>query len=263
MRRAPSFEALPAFAVLSALSAPPAPALALAVALALSLTAAAAEAAKGKISVENCGTSKIKLCIYDKTDVSLLVENKTVELAPGEWSTHVGCSSNGGCKVKVVKAGASCVSTTHETSIADATTLGEYAYRFNGASFDKASDDRAFFDNAGNRVCPGTPANLSFSALNCTGGSLTLCTYKDGDLKASSSMKAGVSTTLGCGKPDACTVIVGNCPLKLPQAVTYTLAAAAYNVTRRQSPPGTFSFSRVSSEVNYFSNGKGSCPPAR
>lgn len=239
-----------------------APACALFVTVLLGLIASEAQAAKGKISIENCGSTKVKLCVYDKSDISLLVENTSVELAPGEWSTHVGCSTNGGCKVKVVKSGAGCPSTTHETSIADATTLGEYAYRFNGKSFDKVSDDRAYFDQEQNRVCPGAPANLSFSVLNCTGGKLSVCVYKDDDLKQSSSMIQGETATLGCGKPDACKVIVGNCPLKFPKAVTYTLSAAAYTVTRRQSPPGTFSFARTSDEVKYFETNKHSCPAA-
>lgn len=234
--------------------------LALFLSILIGLTAAQAEAAKGKLSVLNCGSAKVKLCVYDKTDISLLSENRSVELAPGEWTSHVGCSTNGGCKVKVVKSGAGCVNTTHETSIADAKTLDEVSYRFNGSSFDKASDDRAYFDNAANRVCAGTPKNIQFSALNCTGGSLTLCVYIDGDLTRSSSMNDGVSATFNCGKPDACTVTAGNCPLKQPKTVTYTLSAAAYTVTRRQSPPGVLSFARTSDDVNYFESGKASCP---
>lgn len=227
------------------------------------LTAARAEAAKGKMSVLNCGSKKVKLCVYNKTDVSLLTDNRTVELGPGEWTSHVGCSTDGGCKVKVVASGGSCVTTSHETAIADAKTLDEVSYRFNGSSFDKVSDDRAYFDNAANRVCPGTPTNLSFSALNCTGGSLSICVYADGDLTRSTAMRDGISDTFGCGKPDACTVIVGSCPLKQPKAVTYTLSAAAYTVTRRQSPPGTFSFARASDDVKFFESGKASCPAAR
>lgn len=237
--------------------------LVLALSIVLGFSSAPAEAAKGKLSVLNCGTSKVKLCVYDKTDVSLLSENRSVELAPGEWTTHVGCSTDGGCKVKVVKSGSGCVSTAHETSIADAKTLGEYSYRFDGSSMEKVSDDRAYFDNAANRVCPGTPANISFSALNCTGGWLTLCVYKDGDLTRSSAMSAGGASTLGCGKPDACTVTAGTCEPKQPRTVTYTLSAGAYTVTRRQSPPGVLSFARASDQVSYFDGGKVSCPAAK
>lgn len=237
--------------------------LALVLSILLGLTATPAEAAKGKLSVLNCGSAKVKLCVYNKTDISLLTENRSVELGPGEWSSHVGCETDGGCKVKVVQSGAGCVSTTHETSIADATTLGEFSYRFDGSSFDKASDDRAYFDNAANRVCAGTPKNIQFAALNCTGGSLTLCVYKDGDLTRSSSMNAGASATFNCGKPDACTVTAGTCALKQPKAVTYTLSAAAYTVTRRQSPPGTLSFTRTSDDVSHFDSGKASCPATK
>lgn len=229
----------------------------------IGLTAGPAQAAKGKLSVLNCGSAKVKLCVYDKTDISLLSENRSVELAPGEWSSHVACSTNGGCKVKVVKPGAGCVNTTHETSIADAKMLDEVSYRFNGSSFDKASDDRAYFDNAANRVCAGAPKNSQFSALNCTGGSLTLCVYKDGDLIRSSSMAAGVASTFNCGTPDSCTVTAGNCELKQPKNVTYTLSTAAYTVARRQSPPGVLSFTRASDDVKYFESGKASCPAAR
>lgn len=227
------------------------------------LTAAKAEAAKGKLSVLNCGSKKVKLCVYDKTDISLLSENRSVELDPGEWTSKVGCSTDGGCKVKVVQSGAGCVSTSHETSIADAKTLDEVSYRFNGSSFDKVSDDRAYFDNAANQVCPGTPRNISFSALNCTGGSLSICVYVDGDLTRSAALRDGGSETFGCGKPDACTVIIGSCPLKQPKAVTYTLSTAAYTVTRRKDPPGTFSFTRASDDVKVFDSGKASCPAAR
>jgi hypothetical protein len=237
--------------------------LALVVSIVFALAGGPAGAAKGKLSVLNCGPTKVKLCVFDKTDISLLSENRSVELGPGEWSTKVGCSTNGGCKVKVVKSGSGCINTSHETSIADAKTLDEVAYRFNGSSFDKVSDDRAYFDSAANRVCPGTPANIQFAALNCTGGSLSLCVYKDGSLIRAAALSVGASSTFSCGKPDACTVTAGNCTATLQKTVTYTVSAGAYTVTRRQSLPGVLSFARASDDVNHFENVKVSCPATK
>lgn len=113
-------------------------------------------AKKGKLTLMNCSGTKLTWCSYDKGDLVMRVPNRSGPLNHNEYQSKVGCDSNGGCKVLLIPSGKLCEVVTKNEVYVPATALGEYAYWIKKGKdgkylFEKASDDRAYFDN---RSCP-------------------------------------------------------------------------------------------------------------
>jgi hypothetical protein len=231
------------------------------------LAASQAAAGKGRLSVLNCG-EKAKLCVYDKSDVGLLVEKRSLTLGTGDYTTSVSCGTNGGCKVKAVKPGAICTSTNHETVVAAAKTLDEAAYRLtkgeSGASFDKVSNDRAHFDTEANRQCSNKPL-LRFSLLNCLGRDAQVCVYDRSKLRYHVFSHSGYSADANCGNPDTCTVTVGGsgpCASDQPKGgtvSTLTAAGSYWMQMRKTMSSNVPSFVKASDTLDYFTRSR-ACP---
>lgn len=156
-----------------------------AVLLLFGLAPPVAWAAKGKIAVQNCAGQKVKLCTYDKTDTVLTIEYASGVVEDRDFSTHVKCSTNGGCRVKVMTSTASCTATDHQTQLASATFLEEKAYWLvksgDGFRFVEASGDRAYFDDPKHQTCGFAKVGESCSKNDdCREGSCFLGGKKTG-----------------------------------------------------------------------------------
>lgn len=124
----------------------------------LALGPGRAAAAKGRAVLLNC-VGKVRLCVYDKSDVIMKYPASVGDSQEGVIT--VTCNSDGGCKVKVQRAGSTCTAANDETSIVGATTLDEAAYRLrkdgpDHYTFDKMSNDQAYFDGGKHRSCTAT-----------------------------------------------------------------------------------------------------------